>query len=75
VHSPTDNMFLPTNRVPFHSNIAKETEVAGADQLSKPICDSDSEEYRGPDSSSAGEGGWEGQPGVFLQPDRIVTRT
>jgi hypothetical protein len=36
---------------------SKETEVAGADQLSKPICDSDSDEYRDPDSSSKGEGG------------------
>jgi hypothetical protein len=44
------------------------------DQLYKPICDSDSDGYRGPDSSSEGEGGWEGQPGVSLQPDRIVTR-
>jgi hypothetical protein len=37
--------------------LAKETEVAGAYQLYKPICDSDSDEYRGPDSSSKGEGG------------------
>jgi hypothetical protein len=52
---------------------AKETEVAGAYQLYKAICDSDSDEYRGPDSSSKGEGGWEGEPGVSLQTDRIVT--
>jgi hypothetical protein len=35
-------------------------------------CDSDSDEYRGPDSNSEGEGGWEGQPGVSIQPDRIA---
>jgi hypothetical protein len=45
------------------------------DLLSKPICYSDSYEYRSPDSSSKGEGGWEGQQGVSLQPDRIVIRT
>ena len=28
-----------------------------------------------PDSSSEGEGGGEGQPGVSIQPDRIVIRT
>jgi hypothetical protein len=36
VHSPADNLFLPSR------GSAKETEVAGADQLSKVICDSDS---------------------------------
>jgi hypothetical protein len=35
----------------------KETEVAGADQLSKVICESDNDEYRSPDSNSVGEEG------------------
>jgi hypothetical protein len=75
VHSPADNVFLPS-RVPIHSNNeAQPKKHKLLAQISYPICDSDSDEYRGPDSSSKGEGGWEGQPGVSLQPDRIVTRT
>jgi hypothetical protein len=42
---------------PFIVTTRLETQVAGADQLSKPICDSDSDEYRGPDSSSESEEG------------------
>jgi hypothetical protein len=48
---PVEFPFIVTRRS------AKEIEVAGADQLSKQICDSDSDEYRDPDSSSEGEGG------------------
>jgi hypothetical protein len=35
----------------------KEIEAAGSDQLFKVICDSNNDEYRSPDSSSAGEEG------------------
>jgi hypothetical protein len=48
---PVEFPFIVTTR------LGQRTEVAGADQLFKPICDSDSDEYRGPDSSCAGEGG------------------
>jgi hypothetical protein len=75
--SPEDWIFLPNKDFPFTVTMGllpKKKEVVGADQLSKLICDSDSDEYRGPDSSSAGEGGWDGQPGVSIQPDWTVTR-
>jgi hypothetical protein len=56
VHSPADNIFL-RSRVLIHSNnVARpKKQVAGANP--KPIRDSDSAEYRGPDSSSQGEEG------------------
>jgi hypothetical protein len=56
VHSPADNIFLP-NTVPIHSNNeARPKKQKLLAQISS-ICDSDSDEYRDPDSSSEGEGG------------------
>jgi alkyl hydroperoxide reductase subunit AhpC len=46
-----------TYSCPVEFSFIVTTEVAGADQLYKPIFDSDSDEYRGPDSSSKSEGG------------------
>jgi hypothetical protein len=62
--------------VPIHSNneaLAKKQKLLSPDRLSKLICDSDSDKYGAPDSSSEGTGGYGGQPGVSLQLDSPIS--